>query len=185
MKCRLAILFKSVLLIMCFVSASLSYGNPAFAREEQPSETQVKAAFVYNFGKFVEWPPDRFVGKYFTIGIYGDDDFAQVLTEIVAGKSIHEKPILIKRFSKMEDIAGCHILFIGYSAKDHLPELFNIVHKLSVLTVSDLQGFADRSGMINFKIVKNYMRFEINLKAAQQAGLKISSQLLKLAIAIK
>jgi len=170
--------------MMLFVSASLSYGNPACAQEGQPSEIQVKAAFVYNFGKFVEWPPDRLGGKYFIIGIYDDDDFAQVLTEIVAGKFIHEKPVLIKRFSKMEDITGCHILFVGYSAKDHLSELFNIVHKLPILTVSDIQGFADRSGMINFKIVKNYVRFEINLKAAQQAGLKISSQLLKLAIAI-
>jgi len=185
MKCRLAILFKCVLIIMLFVSASLSYGNLACAEEGQPTETQVQAAFVYNFGKFVEWPPDRFGGKYFTIGIYGDDDFAQVLTGIVAGKSIKGKPIMIKQFSMMEDIVGCHILFVGYSAKDHLSELFHIINKLPILTVSNLQGFADRSGMINFRIVGNYMRFEINLKAAQQAGLKISSQLLKLAIAIK
>lgn len=170
---------------MLFVSASLSYGNSAFAQEGQPSETQVKAAFVYNFGKFVEWPPDRSNSKYFTIGIYDDDDFAQVLTEIVAGKFIHEKPVLIKRVSNMKDIDGCHILFVGHPAKDRLQELFNAVNRLPVLTVSDLNGFADRGGMINFKTVKNHMRFAINLKAAQQAGLKISSQLLKLAIAIE
>jgi hypothetical protein len=85
----------------------------------------------------------------------------------------------------MEDISGCHILFIGYSAKDHLTELFKFVHKKPVLTISDMQGFANRGGMINFRRVKNYIRFEINAKAAQQAGLKISSQLLKLAIIIE
>lgn len=185
MNCRLAMLYKHLLILTLFVSASLSYGTPAFAREGQPGETQVKAAFVYNFGKFVEWPPDRSNVKYFTIGIYGDDDFVQALTEIVAGKFIHERPVFIRRVSTMKDIATCHILFVGDSAKDRLPELFNAVHRLPILTVSDLQGFADRGGMINFRIVKNHMRFAINLKAAQQAGLRISSQLLKLAIAVE
>jgi hypothetical protein len=168
-----------------FASACLSYGNLAFAEEGQPTEAQVKAAFVYNFGKFVEWPPDRSGGKNFVIGVYDDDDFAEVLREIVAGKFIHEKPVVIKRFSNMEDISGCHILFIGYSAKDHLTELFNFVRKTPVLTVSDMQGFANRGGMINFRSVKKYIRFEINVKAAQQTELRISSQLLKLAIIIE
>jgi hypothetical protein len=185
MKCRLSIIFKFALMTMLFVSACLSFGNLAFAEEGQPTEAQVKAAFVYNFGKFVEWPPDRFGGKYFIIGIYGDDVFEEVLAEIVAGKFIHEKPVVVKRFSKMEDIAGCHILFVGYSTKDHLTELFDSVRKIPVLTVSDMQGFANRGGMINFRKAGNYIRFEINVKAAQQAGLRISSQLLKLAIIIE
>lgn len=178
------VLVERVLLIALVISC-LSYGNLAFAQEGQPTEAQVKAAFVYNFGKFVEWPSDRFGGRYFIIGIYGDDDFAQVLANVVAGKFIYEKPVAVKRFSKMEDIAGCHILFVGYSAKDNLTKLFNFVHKIPVLTVSDMQGFADRSGMINFRRVGNNIRFEINVNAAQQTGLKISSQLLKLAIIIE
>ncbi len=83
----------------------------------------------------------------------------------------------------MRDIAGCHILFVGHSANDRFQDLSGAISKLPILTVSDLNGFEERSGMINFKNVKNRMRFAINLKAAQQAGLKISSQLLKLAIA--
>ncbi|PKN37585.1 MAG: DUF4154 domain-containing protein [Deltaproteobacteria bacterium HGW-Deltaproteobacteria-2] len=185
MKYRLSIISKCALMTILFASACLSYGNLAFAEEGQPTEAQVKAAFIYNFGKFVEWPPDRWGGKYFIIGVYGDDDFAQVLREVVAGKFIHEKPVSVKRFSRMEDITGCHILFVGNDAKDNLTEIFNSVRKIPVLTVSDMQDFADRGGMINFRRVKNYIRFEINVKAAQQTGLRISAQLLKLAIIIE
>lgn len=177
--------FKYSPIVALIFSVCFSYSNLTLAEEGQPTESQVKAAFIYNFGKFVEWPPDQWGGKYFIIGVYGDDDFAQVLREVAAGKFIHEKPVSVKRFSRMEDITGCHILFVGNDAKDNLTEIFNSVRKIPVLTVSDMQGFADRGGMINFKRVKNYIRFEINVKAAQQTGLRISSQLLKLAIIIE
>jgi len=177
--------FKYILIIALILSVCLSYSNFTFAEEGQPTEAQVKAAFIYNFGKFVEWPADRMGGKYFVIGVYNDDEFAQVLTEIVSGKFLHEKPILIKQFSRIEDITGCHILFIGYSAKDHLTELLGRTHNLPILTVGDMQDFADRGGMINFRRVGNYIRFEINENSVQKTGLKISSQLLKLAIVIK
>ncbi|KQC08161.1 MAG: hypothetical protein APR62_05330 [Smithella sp. SDB] len=177
--------FKYGLIIALIFSVCLSYSNFTFAEEGQPTEAQVKAAFIYNFGKFVEWPADRMGGKYFVIGVYNDDDFAQVLTEIVSGKFLHEKPILIKQFSRIEDITGCHILFVGYSAKDYLAELLNRAYKSPILMVGDMQDFANRGGMINFRMVGNYMRFEINVNAVQKTGLKMSSQLLKLAIVIK
>lgn len=177
--------FKYILIIALIHSVCLNYGNLAFAQEGQPTEDQLKAAFVYNFGKFVEWPADRMGGKYFIIGVYGDSDFTQILTETVSGKFFHEKPILVKQFFRIEDITGCHILFIGYSVKDNLTGVLDHVHKLPILTVGDMQDFANRGGMINFRRIGNYVRFEINVNTAKQARLKVSSQLLKLAILIE
>jgi len=147
------------------------------------SEYQVKAVFLYNFAKFIEWPPTMFENNdNITLCVLGEDPFGNFLSSL-EGKNIKDKKFAIKRIKTIKNIKQCHILFISSSEKNHLYNIFNYikVKGLNVLTVGDTKGFTQKGGIINFIIINNKVRFEINIDAAKQAGLKISSKLLKLA----
>jgi hypothetical protein len=145
-------------------------------------EYEVKAAFLYNFAKFVEWPADAFSspGEPLILGIVGTDPFGDALKAIEGGSAAGRK-ILVNRFQTIEELGRCHILFISSSAKKNLPEILSLAQKWNVLTVGETRGFAEAGGVINFVLINKKIRFEINVDAAQQAGLKVSSQLLKVA----
>ena len=169
---------SAVLAVLCI---ALSLGVAARVGAES-TEYSVKAAFIYNFAKFVEWPSESFAGdKPFVIGVLGQDPFKRVLDEAVSGKTVREKRIVVKRVSRIEDATDCHILFISDSEKDDLARIIKHLDRLPVLTVSDVGRFADRGGMIQLVMDQNRVRFAINLAATEQTGLKPSSQLLKLA----
>lgn len=145
-------------------------------------EYGVKAAFVYNFAKFVEWPAESLIGDTpFVIGVLGRDPFKRVLDETVSGKTVREKRIAVKRVLRIEDALDCHILYISDSEKDGIAEIIRHLDRLPALTVSDVGRFAERGGMIQLMMDQNRVRFAINLAATEQSGLKPSSQLLKLA----
>lgn len=151
--------------------------------ETKPSpEYLIKAAFLFNFAKFVEWPADSFKDDFSPINlcILGTDPFGSAL-DTIKGKTVKGRPLKIRWTNQVNDIEGCHILFISASEKENLKEILYGLRRSNTLTVSEINGFAQMGGMINFIIVDQKVRFEINLDVAQRSRLKMSAQLLKLA----
>jgi YfiR/HmsC-like len=169
----------SLLLVWTLVSG-LSNGLMAAAAL---TEYEVKAGFLYHFGWFVEWPAttDQRRAPAFTIGVLGAPPLGGVLDDIMRGKSIGERPVVIQYYQRVEEAVSCHILFISASEEMWLPAILSELGEASVLTVSDIERFTERGGMISLRLVGQKVRFDINMDAAERAGLKLSSQLLRLA----
>ena len=147
-----------------------------------PSATpeQVQAAFLCSFVEFVDWPtgaPDSPV----TIGILGDDPFRKLVEETARVRPLQTKPIVVKRVTGIEDALLCQMVYIGGSERKNLESILRALSAASILTVSDIQEFAQRGGMIGFTIEENRVRFAINVEAAERANVRVSSRLLKLA----
>jgi hypothetical protein len=159
-------------------------GRKLCAEPAAPSEYQVKAAFLYNFAKFVEWPPPAFVAadSPITIGILGNNPFGEVLEATIRNKTINGRQLRVKEITSLKDPAlkNCHILFISQSERKHLEETLEALKGTSILTVSEIEQFTRAGGMVNFVMEGNKVRFDINDGAAARNGLKISSKLLSL-----
>ena len=153
------------------------------AQESAPTEYQLKAAFLLNFAKFVEWPPAAFAQPTspIVLGILGENPFGDALERTIQDKTINNRPLVIKPFRSAADATNCHLLFISASEKARLPEILAGLGKACALTVSETDRFTESGGMINFIRQGNKIRFQINEVAAKGAGLKISSKLLSLA----
>jgi uncharacterized protein DUF4154 len=163
---------------------SLTGGTPqSSVPPEPPSEYQVKAAFLYNFAKFVEWPAAAFADDRapFTLCIVGEDLFGSALSEIAAHKNVKGRTLAVKHLKEEAGLRTCHILFVNSSEKKKLARILGILRGSHVLTVGEMDGFGQSGGMINFVLEENRVHFEINVEAADRAGLKISSKLLELA----
>jgi hypothetical protein len=147
-------------------------------------EYQVKAAILFNFAKFVVWPQRKFnePDSPLIIGIVGDDPFGGLLDEAVEGNRINDRSVTIQHIQTMEELRKCHIIFICRSESDRLGSILNEVRGDNVLTVGETDKFISKGGMINFVMVGDRVRFEINNSAARHAGLKISSQLSSVAL---
>jgi hypothetical protein len=159
---------------------------PAGAQEAgAPSEYQVKAAFLYNFAKFVEWPPQAFpaTNTPITIGMLGRNPFDGELERAVRNKVVNGRPLVMQKLASTTDplLKHCQIVFIQPMEKNRLVEFLAALKDAPVLTVSESEGFTRYGGMINFVMEERKVRFEINDAAAARAGLKISSKLLSLA----
>ena len=156
----------------------------AVAQESQPSEYQIKAAFLFNFAKFVEWPPSSFAGETapLVIGILGDNPFGDARERTIHSKSINNHSLAIKQLHSLGETTNCQVLFISVSEQNRLAEIISGLNGTSVLTVSETGGFSEAGGMINFVLENKKIRFQINNEAAKAARLKISSKLLSLAI---
>jgi len=156
---------------------------------QQPKATayEVKAAYLYNFGKFVEWPAAANAASQdpFLICVLGKDPFGASLDATIAGEVIDGRSVLAKRISKPQEALNCRVLFISSSEDEQLKEILATLEKASVLTVSDMPQFTRRGGMIQFVEDANRVRFEVNLTVAERAGLILSSQLLKVAISAR
>jgi hypothetical protein len=150
------------------------------AQTQSPSEYEVKAIFLYRFAKFIEWPEPSSPGPI-CIGILGHDPFGDTLDEVVKGKSVNGRPFAIKRFSPGQQARDCHILFISSSEGKRLRSVLNELQGGGVLTVSETRGFCQTGGVINFELVDDSVRLEINVDAAERAGLRMSSRLLGVA----
>lgn len=172
--------FKKALgLVLCLAV----FGHSSILAQKPPTEYEVKAAFLFNFLKYVEWPAKAFpeANKPWAIGVLGDDPFGGALENAVAAKTINERKITVRRAAQLEDLKECHLLFICQSEKSRAKRILTGLPGTATLTVSEFESFAEQGGMINFTMAANKVRFEINLKAAQQAGLKINFKLLNLA----
>jgi hypothetical protein len=155
------------------------------AQPPRPTEYQVKAAYLYNFSQFIEWPANASAEDAFAICVLGQDPFGPILDAALAGLSIDGKSVVTRRLAKPQEGTGCRILFISSSEEQRLKETLTALGKNSVLTVSDIPQFAQRGGVIQFVLAGNRVRFEINLTIAQHAGLILSSDLLKVAVAVR
>jgi hypothetical protein len=157
------------------------------AQQPKPSEYQVKATYLYNFGRFVKWPGTVPTGKgdSFSVCVLGQDPFGPILDSTLAGEALDGKPVVLRRISKPQDAGDCRILFISSAEEKHLKEILAALDESGVLTVSDMPGFARRGGMIQFVLEGDRVRFEINLASAENARLVLSSELLKVASSVK
>jgi YfiR/HmsC-like len=146
-----------------------------------PSEYQVKAVFLFNFSQFVDWPAASFAdGRApLVIGVLGSDPFGATLDEIVRGETVNGRPLEVRRYDSVEQIDACHILFIERSQEERLDAVLAALKGRSVLTVGDFEGFVRHGGIIRFVTVGNKIRMRVNLAAAQDAKLTISSKLLR------
>ena|SRR5258706_4827652 len=172
----LAILFAGFVL-------GLASGTSAADTTEPPSEYQLKAAVIFNFTKFIEWPDSAFAGPDtpYKIGVIGENPFEDELEKVVRDKKLGGRAFIVKQIKAVADVKTCHMLFISQSERKRLQEILKAAERGSVLTISELDRFMQSGGMIHFVMEGNKVRFEINDDAAKKAGLRISSKLLNLA----
>jgi len=169
------------LALFCALFALTGWSSAAAAAPAATSEYQVKAAFLYNFMKFVDWPGDGLnSATTITLGVLGRDPFEDAL-EQVKGRYAKGRRVLVLHFRGIEEVKGCDLLFICASEKGRLPQILKFAQNYRMLTVADQDGFCEAGGMVNLVSVKNRVGFEVNVAAASRARLKISSHLLKLA----
>lgn len=170
------------------VAAVFVLGAPVdiSAESKAAQEYEVKAAFLYNFTKFVEWPAEAFKDAQspLAICVFGKDPFGEAL-DLLTGKTTGNRKIVIKRLTRLEDVEHCHLLFICISERERLPDILKTVEARKVLTVGDMMGFTEAGGAVNLVTSGNKITIEINADAAEKASLKISSKLLKLARIIR
>ena len=155
--------------------------HQASAQSLSSREYEIKAAYLYNFIKYVDWPS---YGDTISIGVLGSDPFGPALAPL-NGKTVKGRRLVIKHLDSVRDAQQCQIIFVSSSERQRLQEIFESLRSARVLTVGETQGFADGGGIINFIEENNKVRFEINAEAARRTGLNISSELLKLARLVK
>jgi hypothetical protein len=173
------VLMRDLLLpLMTWALAALTPPGNTLA---QSPEYQLKAVFLFNFAQFVEWPASAFPEPETPLGIciLGEDPFGGYLDETVRGETVANHPLVVRRYRRVNEIKGCHILFVSRQEQGHVAEILDSLKGRSVLTVSDAQGFASRGGMIRFVTDHNRIRLRINLDAARAANLTLSSKLLR------
>ena len=176
-------------ILIVALGMTLNWTSTAAAQAVDPpdaSEYLIKAGFIYNFAKFVEWPATAFSqpDSPIMIGVLGTDPFGSVLDRLVEDKKIGPRGFVVKRYKwgkDLKDLKECKILFVSASEKAHIDEIVQAVKGLPILMVGETPGFAERGGIIRFTLEDNRVRFEINVDAAHQADLNISSRLLTLA----
>jgi len=173
---RARIAALSVAFLLLLLGQQLLYAQEA-------SEYQVKAAFLYNFSKFVEWPDETLDGNTVPIRlcVLNDASFGLQLSGIVRGKIIKNRPIVVVSVKTGEEARGCQLLFIGSSQNRQAKHIIDVLQGTSTLTVGETKDFLQEGGIINFVLQENRVHFQVNHKAAMQAGLRISSKLLSLA----
>ncbi len=156
---------------------------PPAAAAETSHEYPIKAAFLYNFTKFTEWPAGSFLDSTapLDVCVFGEDPFGGAL-ESIAGKTIRGRRIAVHRVTSSEAAAACHLLFISASEATRLAGILESLRGRPVLTIAEMPGFARSGGIINLKTnPDDRIRFEINVGIAKRAGLRLSSKLLDLA----
>lgn len=166
---------------MCLVLVLPSHAQTA--DNSRASEYLIKAGFTYNFAKLMEWPATAFPqpNSPIVIGILGADPFGGTLDQVLEGKKVNGRDFVVKHLKWGAEVKDCNILFVSSSEQMHLDELFKMIKGLPILTIGEMPGFAQRGGMINFVLEDNKVHFEINVDAAKQSDITISSRLLALA----
>lgn len=175
---------KVVLMLLCLSLASSA--NAQTADSLASSEYLIKAGFIYNFAQLVQWPSATFAqtDSPIVIGILGTDPFGATIDRVIENKKLDGRNVIVKRLKwgkELKDLKDCNILFVSSSEKEHLSDVINTVKWLPILTIGETAGFASRGGIINLTLEGNKVRFEVNVEAAKQANLNISSRLLALA----
>jgi hypothetical protein len=167
---------RAVLLCLMSVCADSAQTNPS-------SEYEVKAAFLFHFAQFVEWPEETFkdASSPLTYCTIGADPFHGSLDAALSGKTVGARSLRVMHYRQLQDMRGCQVLFIGEGEHKLVPPLLTSLKGIPALTVGESQDFVQDGGMIGFLLEEDKIRFEINLDAAEHARLKVSSRLLALA----
>ena len=171
------------------LAAALALSGPASAQDlssVESSEYLIKAGYIYNFAKLVEWPAAVVrKGQPIVIGVLGNDAFAGVLDRAVNGKKIDERPLVVKRLkNKDARDCGCQILYVAAAESARADDVIQSQSGSSVLTIAETADFASRGGIIALVLQDSKVRFIVNVDAASQAALSISSRLLALATVV-
>ncbi len=151
---------------------------------QSAEESNLKAAFLYNFVTFVEWPENAFPDPEspILIGVLGDDPFRGALDRVVRGERLNQRPLQVRHFSQFSSEArDCHILYVGHADQRQAAQVLWRLRGAPVLTVSDTPGFARIGGVVELRVEGGYLRLDINPAAAREADLSVSSKLLRLA----
>ena len=164
-------IYIKIILLVCL---------PAFSATQRAPEFQVKAAFLFNFSKFVEWPAKSFSTPYdpFIVGIYGNDPFGRFIDETIKGETALGRPMHVERVRNVQDAVKCQILFINTPGKT--AEILKTVKGRGILTVGQDPNFCSMGGIIRFYKEKDMVRLEINVQAAKESNIDISSKLLRI-----
>jgi YfiR/HmsC-like len=161
----------------------LAIAAPGRAAAQGPSEYAVKAAFLFKFTDYVEWPDDsKGTSAPFVVAILGSDPFGNVLDEMLTGKTVRGRRVVARRFATdAEALREADIVFIGLAQRPDVVRVLRSFDGRPVLTVGESEHFAAEGGIVGFRLQGSVIRFDINREQAEKAGLRISSQLLKLA----
>lgn len=166
------------MLCLCVPSAKVYAHIPQIT-----NEYKLKAAFLYNFTRFVEWPDQAFpnTAAPIVIGIIGEDPFGSFLDDLISNEKIGNRSIIVRRFAEAKDIADCQLLYITYLQTEKIAAVLSMVSNKGVLTINDIPAFTGMGGIVQFYTEKNKIRMMINNAAAKRAGLNISTKLLSVA----
>jgi hypothetical protein len=177
----LALRFFPAFLLALFIASIITRSE---AQETRPTESQVKAAYLFNFGRFVRWPVPADSVDSLQICVLGKNSFGTVLDATVRGEAISGKPVTTRNIPSMREADGCHILFVSMSEEARLSTVLAGAKRLPALTVSDIPRFAERGGMIGLVNQADRIRFEVNVAPIEDSGLTVSSELLKVALRV-
>lgn len=163
-----------MVLLTCLLPGELT------AQNAPPNEYQIKAAFILNFAQFIQWPAASFgdASQPIVIGILGDDPFGEMLEQTFANEVVGGRALVVKRARQVDDLKSSHLLFVSKSERDRVTTILNSLRDSAVVTIGEVENFAQRGGIINFYMDGRRVRFEINADAAQKKGIRIHSQLL-------
>jgi hypothetical protein len=177
----------TILTILLIGSLVLPLAVPALQSPGDRAEYDIKAAFVFNFARFTEWPVEAFSGPNapLVLGIYGVDPFSRAAVDDIASRPISGRRVEVRKLDDLKAVEGCHILFINGVDDKALAALIGAVKNKHVLTVGQGDRFGAVGGMIRFFIEDTKVRFEVNLREVQRADLKISAKLLSLAKVVR
>jgi hypothetical protein len=173
--------------LLIFVLGAVSMLQPAsVGANDENVELHVKAAYLLHFVRYVYWPNSGSAGisSPVVFGVLGRNPMVEVLETVVSGKTVNNRPIRVRVFSSAEQIDGCDILFIPRSESKEIQGVLSATAGRPILTVSDKEKFSSEGGMIEFLLIDDTVRFTINNQSAEKAGLKLSSELLRVAYSI-
>jgi hypothetical protein len=173
---------RSCRLVLAAALALLAPARAEMAPAEPAREYQIKAVFLFNFAQFVEWPAAAFAGAESPLcfGVLGEDPFGSTLESVVRDEAVRGRKLIVRRARHAAELEGCQLLFVSRSERARVGEILAGLGGAPILTVSEIEGFGARGGIINFYLEQNRVRFEINAEAAAQCGLRVSSELLSL-----
>ena len=171
-----------IVFLLCFVCLVTTAQTSTNSGQVQPNVADLKAVFIYNFAKYVTWPhPNQGPVR---IGVIGESPVLPPLEEVCSSAKLRGRDIQLRRFHSPDEIDNCQILFICADQEQQLDRILLRVKNAPVLTIGEVEGLAAKGTLLSFRLVGGHVRFEASMKAIQQSGLQVSSQLLRLAIVV-
>ena len=169
--------------VAALVLAAVVLSLPHAGAAQRATTNEVKAAFLYNFARFTEWPPDAFPSESaaLVIGVAGDEALRHSIDNVIQGKHAGIRTLTTRQVTDANDTGGVQMLYIGGTAASRAEDFVSALNSGPILTVGDVERFPEKGGMINFLIAENRVRFEIRVDAAERSRLKVSSRVLTLA----